>query len=109
MSARVRDGLDKDDFDFELHLEKDYLGMESTDLMIEGNGVHTDGAFTFKAPVSLARVRFALGNKEHSELGFDQLVYEEKEFTFDISAQDLQVDGVELSDDDKALIVARVQ
>merc|ERR1719453_2623864 len=77
--------------------------------MVEGKGVHTDGPFTFKAPVSFAKLAFALGNKEEAEMGFDQLVYEEKEFTFDISAQDLQVDGVELSDDDKALIVERVK
>jgi len=101
--------MDIDDFDFDLHLESDYLGGETKDLVIEGSGVHSDGAFTFKGPVSLVKLRFALENKQNAEMGFDQLVYTEKEFTFDISAQDLQIDGVELSDDDKALILERVK
>jgi len=37
-SLKVRDGIVHDDFDFDLHVEKDYFGAETSELQYEGTG-----------------------------------------------------------------------
>jgi hypothetical protein len=72
-SLTVKDGIKHDDFDFELHVEKEYFGAESTELQYEGSGSAGGKDFTFKGPVDLFRLKYALKDKFNDKLGFDQL------------------------------------
>jgi len=40
------------DFDFDLHVEKDYLGAESEKLAYEGKGTYNGVGFSFSGPVA---------------------------------------------------------
>ena len=59
-SILVRDGVSHDDFDFDLHVEKDYFGAESSELQYEGTGTADGKEFTFKGPIDMLKLKYAL-------------------------------------------------
>jgi len=69
-SVLPADGASEADFDFDLHVEKDYLGAESSKLAYEGKGTYDGVAFTFSGPVAMLKLQYALGDKWNSEMNF---------------------------------------
>lgn len=55
-------GIEHDDFDFDLHISKEYLGFESDKLQYKGSGVFDGKAFEFSGPIVLMKLRLELGN-----------------------------------------------
>ena len=72
-SITAKDGIVYDDFDFELHVEKDYFGAESSELQYSGTGSVEGKEFTFKGPIEMFKLRYALKDEYNAKLGFDQL------------------------------------
>ena len=52
-----------EDFDFDLHLEADYMGAESSKLVYEGAGKYNGADFTFSGPISMLKLQYGLGKK----------------------------------------------
>lgn len=94
-----------DDFDFDLHLQKDYMGAESKKLVYEGAGKYNGADFTFSGPVNMLKLQYGLGKKYNAEMKYDANVFELKEYKFDVSESDLKVEGAELSDEDKKVLL----
>ena len=55
-SLKPKVGIQLDDLDLELHLEKEYLGAQSVELQYEGKGKYDDKEFTFKGPVDMFKL-----------------------------------------------------
>jgi hypothetical protein len=70
-SLTARDGIAHEDLDFELHVESDYFGAESSELQYEGTGTVGGEAFSFKGPVELLKLQYALGDTYNADLGFE--------------------------------------
>ena len=94
-----------EDFDFDLHLEADYMGAESSKLVYEGAGKYNGADFTFSGPVSMLKLQYGLGKKWNAEMKYDANIFELKEYKFDVSQSDLKVEGADLSDDDKKVLL----
>jgi hypothetical protein len=69
-SVVPKKGVAADSFDFDLHVEEDYLGAESKELTFEGKGSYGGAAFTFSGPVALLKLQYALGEKWNAEMSF---------------------------------------
>ena len=69
-SVVPKDGTKPEDFDFDLHIESDFLGAKSNKLAFEGKGTYDGSSFTFSGPISLFKLQYALGEKWNSELNF---------------------------------------
>ena len=65
-SILVRDGISHDDFDFDLHVQKDYFGAQSSELQYEGTGTAAGKEFTFKGPIDMLRLKYALKDEFNS-------------------------------------------
>jgi hypothetical protein len=66
-----KDGIDFDDFDFNLKISKEYFGAESSDVQVTGSAKLLTGEdISFKAPVKLVKLRYELGEKYNHELKF---------------------------------------
>jgi len=70
MSVVPANGASQDDFDFDLHVEAEYLGAESKKLAYEGKGTYDGVAFTFSGPVAEFKLQYALGEKWNAEMNF---------------------------------------
>jgi hypothetical protein len=56
-SIEPKDGVNKDDLDFDLHLQKDYLGVQSTQLLYRGKGkLVNDTIFKFSGPINMMKL-----------------------------------------------------
>ena len=56
-SIEPKEGVNKDDLDLDLHLDKDYLGVETTQLLYKGKGkLANDTIFTFSGPINLMKL-----------------------------------------------------
>lgn len=93
------------DFDFDLHIQKDYMGAETNKLVFEGKGKYDGADFTFSGPISLLKLQYGLGKKFNAEMNYMANVFELKEYKFDVSASSLKVEGATLAADDKAQLV----
>ena len=69
-SVVPKEGIKQEDFDFDLHIESEYLGAESDKLTFEGKGTYDGTAFTFSGPISLFKLQYALGDKWNAEMNF---------------------------------------
>ena len=49
-------GIEFADFDFDLHLKKEYMGAESSKLVYQGKGKYDGAEFTFSGPVNLIKL-----------------------------------------------------
>ena len=94
-----------DDFDFDLNLQKDNMGAESSKLVYEGAGKYNGADFTFSGPINMLRLSYGLGKMYNQELKYDANVFELKDYTFDVSQSALKVEGAELSDSDKKVLL----
>lgn len=57
----LKDGVDKDTFDFDLHVDKEYFGIETDKLQLKGIGKYNEVEdFTFSCPVNLFRVKYVM-------------------------------------------------
>ena len=65
-----------DDFDFDLHLEKDYMGAESNKLIYQGSGKYDGADFTFSGPVDMLKLQYGLGKKFNAEMKYDANIFE---------------------------------
>ena len=80
-----RDEIKFDDFDFKLKISKEYFGAESSDIQVVGSTKLLSGEeVKFKAPVSLVKLRYELGEKFNHELKFLASNFFEKEWIFDL-------------------------
>ena len=93
------------DFDFDLHMEMDYLGAQSDQLVYEGKGKFQGSDFTFSGPVKMIKLQYSLGKKWNAEMKYEANYFDLKEWLFDVAASDLVVEGASLSDDDKAALL----
>ena len=75
-SVVPKEGVPAESFDFDLHVESDYLGAETKDLTFEGKGSYGGSEFTFSGPVSLFKLQYALGEKWNVEMDFSSKVFE---------------------------------
>ena len=107
-SIKPVDTIPFDDFDFDLHIEKEYMGAESDKLVYHGAGKKGESAFTFSGPIPLLKLQYDLGNKFNTEMNYDSLVWQEKEFVFNPMAADLTVEGADLSDAEKQELVDKL-
>ena len=55
------------------------------------------------------KLQYAMSDKFNEALNFDQLMFEEKEFAFDTPSDKLTITGADLTDDEKALLLSRLQ
>ena len=70
MSVVPANGASLEDFDFDLHVEAEYLGAETSKLAYEGKGTYDGVAFTFSGPVTEFKLQYALGEKWNAEMNF---------------------------------------
>lgn len=95
----------QDDFDFDLHVEPDYLGAETDKLKFEGKGKYNGAEFSFSGPVSLLKLQYKLGEKWNKEMNYMAKAFEEAAWNFDVSPASLTVTGAELTDEAKTGLV----
>ena len=81
------------------------MGAESNKLIYEGKGKYNGADFTFSGPISMLKLQYGLGKKWNSEMKYDANIFELKEYKFDVSHSDLTVEGADLSEDDKKVLV----
>jgi hypothetical protein len=93
------------DFDFDLHLEKEYMGAESAKLVYEGAGKFNGADFTFSGPVNMLKLQYGLGTKWNAEMKYEANIFELKEYKFDVSTSSLKVEGAEVSEDEKKVLL----
>lgn len=94
-----------DDFDFDMHLEKEYMGAESAKLVYQGAGKYNGADFTFSGPVEMLKLQYEMGKKWNAEMKYNANNFELKEYKFDVSTSGLKVEGAELSEDDKKVLL----
>lgn len=94
------------DFDFDLKLQKDYMGAESAKLVYEGKGQYNGADFTFSGPIKMLKLQYGLGKKYNSEMKYEANIFELKEYKFDVSTSDLIVEGATLSAEDQQALLA---
>jgi hypothetical protein len=104
-SVVPKEGTAVEDFDFDLHVDSEYLGAESDKLAYEGKGTYDGAAFTFSGPVSLFKLQYALGDKWNVEMNFNSKVFSEKAWNFDVSPTTLKVTGATLTEEAKAELI----
>ena len=76
-------GVDHDDFDFNVSIDKEYLGAESDKVTVVGTVTLKDGTeVPFTAPVPLVKLQYALGTKFNKDYEIDQWNFDQKEWTF---------------------------
>ena len=76
-----------ENFDLDVHIEKEYLGAETDKATINGVATLQDGTeVPFTAAVPLIKLQYAQGTKYSNDYKIDQLVFEQKEWTFKIGA-----------------------
>ena len=76
-----------EDFNLDIHMEKEYLGAETDKATINGVATLQDGTeVPFTAAVPLIKLQYAQGTKYSTDYKIDQLVFEQKEWTFKIGA-----------------------
>ena len=93
------------DFDFDLHVKKEYLGAQSDKLTYKGQGKFGGTDFTFNGPIKMVKLQYSLGKKFNQEMKYDANIFDLKEYIFDVSASDLVVEGAELSAGDKETLI----
>jgi hypothetical protein len=98
-------GIEFADFDFDLHLTKDYLGAQSDKLVYQGTGKFEGNDFTFSGPVNMLKMQYALGKKFNAEMKYNANIFELKEYNFDVSPASLTVEGAELSAEDQQALL----
>lgn len=81
------------------------MGAESSKLVYEGAGKYNGADFTFSGPINMLRLSYGLGKMYNQELKYDANVFELKDYTFDVSQSALKVEGAELSDSDKKVLL----
>ena len=94
-----------DDFDFDMHLEKEYMGAESAKLVYQGAGKYNGADLTFSGPVEMLKLQYEMGKKWNTEMKYNANNFELKEYKFDVSTSGLKVEGAELSEDDKKVLL----
>ena len=55
------------------------------------------------------RLKYSLGEEKHKSLDFDGYVFKQNEYTFELNAETLTVEGVALSDENKATVLKEVK
>jgi hypothetical protein len=107
-SLAPKDGVNFDDLDFELHLQKDFFGAQSSELQYQGTGEVAGAKFSFSGPVDMFRLKYTMSRKFSEQLNFEQNLFEEQEFLLDTPAAGLTVTGADLTDDERALLLSRL-
>ena len=107
-SIVVQDGIKHDDFDLDLHMDKDYFGAETSQLQYKGSGSLFGKEFTFSGPVELMKLKYALKDKHNPQLGFDQLTFDESEFVFQLDNSKINISDADLTAEEKELILNRI-
>lgn len=89
------------------------MGAQSKELQYAGTGTFTDGGaakeFTFKGPVDLVKLQYATTEEFNAALNFEQMLFKEKEFAFDVPLAGLKVTGADLTAEEKEVIVNRLK
>jgi hypothetical protein len=98
-------GIDVADFDFDLHVEADYLGAETDKLTYEGSGKFNGEEFKFSGPVSLFKLQYKLGEKFNTDMNYMAKAFSEEAWNFDVSPASLKVTGASLTDEAKAALI----
>lgn len=91
-------GIDAANFDFDLHVEADYLGAETDKLAFEGKGKYNGADFTFNGPVSLLKLQYKLGEKWNEEMNYMAKAFQHEAWNFDVNPASLTVTGAELTE-----------
>ena len=81
------------------------MGAESSKLVYEGKGKYNGVDFTFSGPINVLKLQYGLGKKWNAEMKYDANIFELKEYKFDVSQSSLTVEGAELSDEDKKVLL----
>lgn len=103
------DGIENHEFDFDLHMSKEYLGGESTKLQVVGSGVSNGQNFDWQVPVKLFKLQYALGEKYNEAMKYNSLLFQQKSWVFDVSPSDVTITGdVELFEGAKEEIIKRL-
>jgi len=103
------DGIENHEFDFDLKMSKEYLGGESNKLQVVGSGVYNGQNFDWQVPVKLLKLQYALGEKYNTDMKYNSLLFQQKEWVFDVSADDVTITGdVELFEGAKEDLVKRL-
>jgi len=109
-----QNGINAADFDFDLHVQADYLGVETDKLAFEGKGKYKGAEFTFSGPLSLLRLRYGLGEERNEKKHFDfelnyspviSKVFEQEAWNFDASPASLTVTGASLPHEAKTQLL----
>lgn len=103
-----KNGLDAAIFDFDLHVQADYLGVETDKLAFEGKGKYKGVDFTFSGPLSLLKLQYKLGEKTNGKMNYSPLVskvFEQEAWNFDASPASLIVTGASLPDEAKTQLL----
>jgi hypothetical protein len=95
-----------DDYDFDLKLTREVLGVEGGDLKFEGKGQKNEVEFTFEVPITQIKGEYTMESRLNQQLGYDAFVYSENQWVFEIDAAALKVSGAELSDEEKNKLIA---
>ena len=85
-SLRSADGVKQEDFDFDVHISKEYFGAESKQVHCDGIAtLKDDTEIEFDMPVDLVKIQYELQKKFNHEYNFEANQFVEKEWTFDLN------------------------
>ena len=80
-------GVALDDFDFDVHYSKEYLGAETDKVTVKGTVTLADGTdVAFTAPVPLVKLQYALGTTYDENYKIDRWEYKQEEWVFKTGA-----------------------
>jgi len=57
----------------------------------------------------MLKLRYALKDKFNEQLNFNQLTFDESDFIFNVSSDQLTVTGADLTDEEKGLLLGRLR
>ena len=84
-SLRPADGIEVEDFDFDVSISKEYFGCESDKIVCDGKATLKDGSeVEFTVPIDLVKIQYELTKKFNHEYNFDANQFVEKEWSFNI-------------------------
>ena len=97
------------DFDFDLSIKTDNMGVSSKNLGYQGEGTLNGHKFTFSGPISEFEMKYAMGQKYNHYLKYNAWVFEEYTTTLKMNEGDLKVEGADLSASVRSEVLSSVQ
>lgn len=93
-SLKPAEGINFDDFDFDLKISKEYFGAESTQVVCEGEATKKNGdKVKFNVPVKLVKIQYELQKKFNHEYNFEANQFVELEWAFDFAETVTMTEG----------------